>query len=172
MVGHNRSHYTYIFRIKSAGALIFFFQNFLARGLAPVDIIKAISRNYIAEKYYSPANPEQTAMESRRRPRKLSEDENNLQPPSKRISRSSSPMTFPPSNSITEHGTSDRGSILSGATPGLHSEAATQDVPASREMDVLYDSLDSDRGTRATPQSESYAITEYESSISQALSIV
>ena len=113
-------------------------------------------------------------MESRKRPHKLSEDENNLQSPSKRVSRSSSPMISPPQNSIAEHRTSDRGSILSRATSGLHSEAATQDVPAAREMDVLYDPLrlESDRGTRATPQSESYAITEYESSISQALSIV
>ena len=132
------------------------------------------SRNWtspppLTEKYYSPANPEQKAMESCKRPHKLSDDENNLQPPSKRVSRSSSPMTFPPRNSIAEHGTSDRGS---GATSSLHSEAATQDVPASRELDVLYDPLESESGTRATPQSESYAITEYESSVPQALSMV
>src|SRR5258706_6216622 len=93
-------------------------------------------------------------MESRRRPRKLSNDENNLQPPSKRVSRSSSPMTFPPPN---EHGTSNRGPIISGT--------ATQELGAVREMDVLYDPLESESGTRATPQTESHAITEYESSL-------
>ena len=88
-------------------------------------------------------------MESRKSPRKLFNDEKNLQPPSKRVSR-----TFPPPN---EHGTSDRGPILSGT--------ATQELGAVREMDVLYDPLESERGTRATPQTESHAITEYESSI-------
>ena len=64
-------------------------------------------------------------------------------------------MTFPPPN---EHGTSDRGPILSGT--------ATQELGAVREMDVLYDPLESESGTRSTtPQTESHAITEYGSSL-------
>ena len=88
-------------------------------------------------------------------------------------------MTSPSPNSVTEHGTSDRESVIPGATLGPHLEAATPELgdglalPLSHELDVLYDPLASESGTRATPRTEAYAIIEYDlSSISQALSMV
>ena len=106
-------------------------------------------------------------MHCRRRTRELSDDENNLQPPSKRVSRSRSPITSPSPNSITITGTSDQESMLVGETSVLHLEAPKHglgDGPAvslSPEMDVLYDPLVSEGRTRVFLQNEAYTITEY-----------
>ena len=101
--------------------------------------------------------------------RELSDDENNLQQPVRRVSRSRSPMTSTSPNTITEQGTSDRESILVGVASGLRLEAATQElgdglaVPLSHEMDVLYDPLESESNTRVTLQNEANTpITEYD----------
>ena len=68
-------------------------------------------------------------MDSRyKRTHQLSGDGNSLQPPPERAARSRSPMTSPPPNSVTEHGTSEVESVLSGATSGLHLDAATQEL--------------------------------------------
>ena len=108
-------------------------------------------------------------MDHRRKTHQLSDDENNLQPPSKRVSRSKSPMTSPSPNS---EGISDLESVLVGATSVAHPEAAMQElgdglaVALSSEMDVLYDplSLNSESRTRVTPQNEAnYTLnTEYD----------
>ena len=105
---------------------------------------------------------EQKAVDHHRKTRKLSDDENNLQPPSKRVSRSRSPMTCPSPNSITVKGISDRESVLVGATSVLHPDAAMQELrdgfatTISGEMDVLYDPLNLNPGsrTRGTLQNE------------------
>ena len=74
-----------------------------------------------------------------------------------------SPMASPFLNSITVKGISDPESALVGATSVLHSEAAGLAVTLSREMDVLYDPLESESGAIATLQNEAYTlITEYD----------
>ena len=124
----------------------------------------------------APANSEHQAMEQNaidhyRKARKRSDDENNLQPPSKRVSRSRSPMTSscPSPNSIT---VKDRESVLVGATSALHPDAAMQEleledglaVTLSCEMDVLYDPLQlNESRTRVTPQNEASTLNiEYD----------
>ena len=87
-------------------------------------------------------------------------------------------MTSPSQSSITVKGTSNSESVLVGTTSVLHLEAAMQElgdglaVPLSREMDLLYDPLESEGGTGITSQNEAYTmITEYVvSSLSQAVS--
>ena len=108
-----------------------------------------------------------TKMDHRKRIRERSDDEYNLHPPSKRVSRSGSPMASPSPSSITVEGISDR----VGATSGLQSEVVMQElensVRLSREMDVLYDPLEASGNrsyrTRVTPQAEANTlITEYD----------
>ena len=118
----------------------------------------------------------QKAMDRRRRTRELSDDENNLQPPSKRVSRPRSPIASLSPNSITIKGTSDREPVLVGASVP-HLEAAMQKlgdglaVPLSREMDVLYDPLEFENRTRVSSQNEANTITEYDlPPLSQAVS--
>ena len=93
----------------------------------------------------------------------------NLQPPSKRVLRSRSPMTSPSPNSVTIRETPDHGSVLVGATSALRLEAPMQElgdglaVTLPREMDVLYDPLESESGTSVSLQNEAYTmITEYD----------
>ena len=121
-------------------------------------------------------------MDQRRGTQELSDDENNLQPPSKRVSKSRSPMTFPPPNPINLEGISqsDRESVFVGAASGLQLETAREElgdgltVTLSHEMDVLYDPLEaSGCRTRVTPQNEANntLITEYDlPSLSQTVS--
>ena len=119
-------------------------------------------------------------MDCRRGTHELSDDENNLQPPSKRVSRSSSSITSSSANSITIKGTSDQESVSIGAKSVLHLEAPIQElgdggdglaVTLTREMGVLYDPLESESGTRVSSQNEAYTmITEYDlPSLSQAV---
>ena len=106
------------------------------------------------------------AMDHRRKAREPCDDEINLQPPSKRVSRSRSPKTSASPNSIAVEGISDR--VLEEATSGVQLEAAMQEleedsltVTLSREMEVLYDPLEaSESRTRVTPQNE--VTTEYD----------
>ena len=119
---------------------------------------------------------EQKAIDYHRETRKLSDDENNLQPPSRGVSGSGSPVTCPSPNSMT---VKDRESVLVGATSVLHPDVKMQELgdglamTLSCEMDVLYDplqlNLNSESRIRVTPQNEASTLNiEYD--FSQAVS--